>query len=325
MFSGAFWVVVEGFSKASFDALGISVSLDGSLTTTTGITVSPSATYTVDYEDTALPNAPQRIRIPYDIRFSAAADGAFPPMGSSGENELDLHADLQSGGQKVAASDAYAAYELVAGADPTSPTSIRPRATIFYHHLSQDLRVFTVTPQLNPAPVPGSPAFAGIDVAGAYQYIQNLITHLNGNGSYTSGAADPFSTILPAQGGAFSGDSSVTPFTNTNPQHANFNFAVARVRLRGSSGMSGEAQNVKVFFRLWVSQSADTDYQPTTTYAYAPDAAAQPGSPKVGVGVTTIPFFATGNLTTNTDYGSGTTRPSRSRAAMWPGPISAAS
>jgi hypothetical protein len=126
VFSGAFWVVVEGFSKNAFKTLGITVALDGSLTTAQGITVSPSATYAIDFEDPARPAASQRIRIPYDIKFTTTAAGDFSPVGSTGENELDLHAELQIGGQKVAASDAYAAFELVAGADPYF-TNVEPK------------------------------------------------------------------------------------------------------------------------------------------------------------------------------------------------------
>lgn len=301
VFPAAFWVVIEGFSKNSFNALGITVQLDGSLTTTTGITVSQSATYAIDYEDAALPNAPQRIRIPYDIRFTAAADPAFPPTGSTAENELDLHAELQIAGQKVNGSDAYAAFELVAGADPYFTNVDPAQGNVFY--LSQDLRVFTVTPDLNASPIPGGPAFVGNDTNGAYGYIQSLLGYLNGNSSYTAGTADPFASF-PDQSGTYTGDSSVTPVTLTMPPHNNFNFAVARVRLKGSSGASGAAHNVKVFFRLWVSQSADTDYQPNTTYLSTPDMAGLPGAPAVGAGTTTIPFFATGNLGTNTDYGT---------------------
>ena len=39
----------------------------------------------------------------------------------------------------------------------------------------------------------------------------------------------------------------------------NYNFAIARVRLRGSQGVAAEAQNVKIFFRLWITQIIDTD------------------------------------------------------------------
>ena len=74
------------------------------------------------------------------------------------------------------------------------------------------------------------------------------------------------------------------------------------MRLRGLPG--DVAKNVKVFFRLWSTQTADTDFQPSTTYL-----STQTGGPPygalVGVGNHTIPFFATGNLGANTDYNAG--------------------
>jgi hypothetical protein len=82
----------------------------------------------------------------------------------------------------------------------------------------------------------------------------------------------------------------------------NYCFAIARVRLRGSSGITGEAANVRVFFRLFGTQSNDTDYDPNGTYAYSADPANLPGSPKVGAGNTTFPLFATANFGSQTDY-----------------------
>ncbi len=57
------------------------------------------------------------------------------------------------------------------------------------------------------------------------------------NPNYTppdTNTSDPLDTLLPDQGGALYGDSSATPFTGTNN---NYNFAIARVRLKGSSGV----------------------------------------------------------------------------------------
>ena len=85
----------------------------------------------------------------------------------------------------------------------------------------------------------------------------------------------------------------------------NYNFAIARVRLRGSSGSAGEAKNMRVFFRLWTAQSPDTDYLTGSTYPSNPDAAGLPASPQVGAGHITLPFFASGNLGANSDYGPG--------------------
>jgi hypothetical protein len=92
---------------------------------------------------------------------------------------------------------------------------------------------------------------------------------LNTNFADPSGI-DPVSTLLPGQSGALSGDSSVSPVTvyitipSTFPPipqiniYNNYNCAVARVRLRGLSG--DVASNTKFFFRLWSTQTADTDF-----------------------------------------------------------------
>ena len=201
-------------------------------------------------------------------------------------------------------------FELIAGADPYFANLNSDQSNLPY--LSQDLRVFTITPGLNPAPIPGVAPMAD-SVAGAYAYIQSLLTHLNSQaGGFTNPSGpDPFTTILPGQGDANQGDSSVTPLsvqiTGGFPPNINifnnYNFAVARVRLRGGAG--SQAGNVRVFFRLWTTQTNDTDYDPNGTYSFAPDAAGEPGSPLLGAGNTTIPFFATNNFPSQTDYTGG--------------------
>ena len=59
---------------------------------------------------------------------------------------------------------------------------------------------------------------------------------------------------------------------------------------------------MKVFFRLFVTESTDTDYIPSLTYPSVNDAQGHPSSPLLGFGNTTIPFFATGNYEGNDDY-----------------------
>jgi hypothetical protein len=77
------------------------------------------------------------------------------------------------------------------------------------------------------------------------------------------------------------------------------------VRLRGTAAST--AQDIRVFFRVFGTQSNDTDFDPTGTYRSSPDAAYEPGTPVPGVGNTRIPFFATGNPGTETDYQAGGT------------------
>ena len=107
----------------------------------------------------ANPQAPQRIRVPFDITFSPASLAYFP---ASGSETYELDASLTISGTKVLGSDASTQFELVAGADPYF-TNIDPtQNNVFY--LSQDLRVFTAMPGQNNVPVPGGPTFASDSV-----------------------------------------------------------------------------------------------------------------------------------------------------------------
>ncbi len=310
--SGAFWVEVQGFSKQSFNSLGIQVgNFTGSFAGLQGVKITPNPKG-AQFESGVNDQTPQRIQIPFDITLSSlfvsTSSNNFP---SSGSNSFDLSVTLTSNGTQVSGSSATTEFELLAGADPyfsNIDVNIGNEA-----YLSNDLRVFTGTPGKNPFPFPNGPKFDTDSPAGAYTYIQKLLTYLNSTPSFNNRfGTDPFS-LLPNQAGEDQTDSSVTPFTidigtNFPPTinlYNNYNFAIARVRLQGSPGPTDEADNVRVFFRLWVTQTIDTDYDPTSTYPSNPDPAGLPGSPKVGAGDNTIPMFATGDFSSNTDYSTG--------------------
>jgi len=303
-FEQAFWLVVEGYSKTSFNALHVSVPLPtGPFADIPGVTIAQNPV--IDFENGANPDAQQRIRVAFDITFTSAALGQFP---ASGSQTFALAAFIATDGNKVSTTDASTLFELVAGADPYFTNVDPAQDNVFY--LSQDLRVFTATPAQNAHPVAGGPAFNDDSPAGAFSYVQSLLNHLNTQFKDPAGA-DPFVTALPAQGDAFLQDSSVTPFTLDLSHFPNiglfnnYSFAIARVRMRGTAGPAGKASNVRVFFRMWSTQTPDTDYQPASTYPFNADAAGQPGSPQVGAGHITLPFFASGNLGANTDYDLG--------------------
>jgi hypothetical protein len=167
--------------------------------------------------------------------------------------------------------------------------------------------VFTVTPGINASPIEGVQLSASSttnwDAGAGYNYIQQLLAHLNSNHANPSNG-DVFAGF-PDQSSALTGDSSVTP-TTIDPAHptgtpfANYNFALARVRLSGTPNGSSGA-NVRVLFRLFAAETGDTDYQ-VLTYPASTDSAGQPLDPELGAGNVTIPFFATGNYETNADY-----------------------
>jgi hypothetical protein len=305
LISEAFWVVVSGLSRQAFEALGVNVApFSGSFVDLPGVTISANPVG-AQFQNGASAKQPQLIRIPYDITLSSAFLGQFPATGVS--PELTLTTSLTSGGQTVTGSSATGEFELIAAGDPYF-TNIPPGGTN-EPYLSQDLRVFGAAPHNDNVPFPGGPTFSDDSPKGAYKYITALLNYINGQTSFTNPAGvDPFS-LLPDQSGEGQTDSSVAPFALSNtfpPIFANnYNFAIARVRMRGASGAAGEATDVRVFFRVFQSQSPDTDYDPNGTYLSDPDGAGEPGTPKPGAGDTTIPFFATGNAGSETDYGPG--------------------
>lgn len=305
--SSAFWVVIDGLSKQAFEDLGVQVAtFTGSFAALQGqgVQISPNPAGP-EFQNGVHPKSPQRIRIPYDITLSQPIMTQFPGSGVS--PPLDLSTSLAVGGSTVSGSNATMDFELIAAGDPYF-ANIDP-AQNNQPYLSQDLRVFRAAPAIDDVPFPGGPAFGTDSVAGAYSYIQALLSHLNGTPSFTNPAGtDPF-TLLPDQQGEGQTDTSVAPLALKSafpPAFVdNYNFAVARVRLRGSAGPAGAAKDVRVFFRVFASQSPDTDYDPSGTYASQPDAANRPGTPLPGPGDTTVPFFATGNAGSEVDYQPG--------------------
>ena len=305
-YPAAFWLVLEGFTPNA--ASGLTPTITGSFTTTVGpVTVGPPVLELPTYLDT-----PQRILFPCTVDFPAgtiadqAHSGVFPNQGTD-PDVLAVSCNLTVSGQSLGAT---AEMVLVAGADPFFVNIDPAHENVFY--LSQDLRVFTVTPGIDKTPVSGvagapqlSPSSTtAFDTAAGYSYIESLLNYLNGHYS-DPGGVDPF-TLFPDQWGEWDGDSSVTP-TTIDPSHpthtpfTNYNFAVARVRLNDAPG-STTPDNVKVFFRLFASSTGDTDYLPAFSYPSTSDASGHPAAPLIGIGDVTIPFFATGNYEANGDF-----------------------
>ena len=309
-FTNAFWMVIEGFNINQFNTLGVTVpAFTGAFANIPSISITRSAT-PIDFENPSQPGRLQRIRVAFDITFTPASLAGFPNVGDD-PRVLELDGRVAVGGSTPLGATCATIFELTAGADPYF-TNIDPaQNNVFF--LSQDLRVFKAVPAKNNVPVSGGPLFGADNVPGAFTYITQLLGYLNSNFADPSGI-DPFSALLPGQSGALSGDSSVSPVTVdiTIPSsfppiptiniYNNYNFAVARVRLRGLA--ADVARNVKVFFRLWSTQTADTDFQPSTTYR-STLTGGHPSAPLVGTGNRTLPFFGTGNLGANSDYNAG--------------------
>jgi len=301
-------LVLEGFTPAAVTAANFKPTVTSELS---GITVTVGAPQP---EIATALDTPQRIFFPCSVAFTPSAiktiaqGGIFPPPGNppAPTQALLVSPSFQLAGQLLPAAETTLTLEP--GADPYFANFTTNGA--FY--LSQDLRVFTVTPGVNNTPVAGVKLNASDntnwDTAAAYTYIQKLLATLNGSPYNSPSGTDPF-TQFPDQTNALSGDSSVTP-TSPNPANpvatpfANYNFAVARVRLDGAAN-SNSGANVRVLFRLFASQTGDTDFQ-QLTYPSTLDSENQPLAPKLGFGDVTIPFFATGNYEANSDFGVNT-------------------
>ncbi|PWU07888.1 MAG: hypothetical protein C5B51_08890 [Terriglobia bacterium] len=307
-FPEAFFLVLEGFNINQFNALGIGApALSGAFAALPGLSMTA---HPAEFEDPN-PNVPQRIRFSFDVTFTTATLAAFPAAGNPPVFEL-LNAQINVGGNPLPDATAATQFELIAGADPYF-TNIDPQQdNVFY--LSQDLRVFTATPRRNATPVAGAPAFTSDSFDGAYNYIQGVLGFLNdpANG-FTDGTNDPFASgVIPQPADSLSSDSSVSAVTIQGgfpPQFFNnYNFAISRVRLRGTAGPGGEARNVRVFFRMWSTQTADTGFDPSSTYLSQLDSG-HPRFPLPAPDSHTVPFFATGNAPdpndpNNPEYGT---------------------
>ncbi|MCJ1274921.1 hypothetical protein MMC21_002719 [Puttea exsequens] len=270
------------------------------------------------------PSSVQRILFPVDITFGPnsahpvddpTTPGIFPAAGSGSVIEKALIADITVGGQSF---EAIISIELLPGADPyfsnlTNTENISNVGDSHAWYLSDDLRIFTVCPGVNPTPissasVSGAPTLStnkltDFESNAGYAYITNLLTYLNNNFASAT-ATDPF-TLLPDQSNALTEDSLVAPTqidpANSNTQFANYAFAIARVRCNSSTGITP----VKVFFRLFTSNNPQTWFLPSTSYLSSPPAPAPPEAPLVASDMSSIPFFASGNLNSNSDYASG--------------------
>jgi hypothetical protein len=302
-YSNAFWLMLSGFNQSVVGSAVPSlpsIPFNGASANTSGIPI---------YE-TSNQKVPQQIRFPYDVQFTEAAKASFP---STGEDTVTVTSQIPILGVNFPAQDDF---YFNAAADPYFINVIQTSnpADENAPYLSADIRVFTATPALNSSPVPGVTPFTTDDNQGAYAYLKGVLQYLNDNfGDPTQ--IDPFaanSNVIENEQYATNGDSSVTQYTYVdNTQYNNYNFAIARVRLSGTQGSVGEASGVKVFFRVWGTQDADTEWDPTPTgtYAHVVDSSGNilgPAEPPSGH---TIPFFGTEspNLqdSSNAEFGPG--------------------
>jgi hypothetical protein len=297
-YTDGFYLALDGFSKNIVGGTLPSVPTVAFGGVTTALSANPPK---VTYQSSN-PTIPQQILFAYDVNFAQ-------PLGTFSATETP--AAVNSSISVLATPfPATTEFFFLAGADPYFTNVVNDPtgpSNVSVPWLSEDLRVFTATPGASPAsqyqyPVPGGPRFVenssgtGVfDIQGAYGYIQNLLVYLNQTYGDPSGK-DPFAVgnnIIPQQQTEFTADSSVTPFSTIGGNtYNNYSFGIARVRLKGTQA-AGPATGVRVFFRVWGTQTADTGWDPTYTYLSHNDGSGNPLWPQAPSDDHTLPFFAT--------------------------------
>ncbi len=239
VFNPAFWVTVDGCTPAE---LGLTTANLGNPPSIPAIALSPAAPpgMSVQFvgpvyaEDPALPPVPQRFRFQFKISFTSDAAFGFP-----GDSQLvGVGAQLSVSGSPMSAAGVF---QLLKKANPfilDGPT----------WWLSVDLRVFKIRA--------GDMRFGVPMIGDAPAFIQSVITALNAGGGSAGGQS--FGGLPDDLTGS---TLELSPIDSGGA--AVYNFALARVRMRG---LTQDATNTRVFFRMMQAQSTSTTYDQNAGY-----------------------------------------------------------
>ncbi len=236
---------------------------------TTGLTITPTS---VSSDDPTLPDRLQRITFTYRLSAAGTAFSAF----AATFRILRIDASLTSPAASAPLTD-FAWIELIKAGNPFMLDLDGGNTTTW---LSSDVRVF---------PVVAGQSFLGHTLANnasradALAYLDQVLTTLT---------PAQFAALDPTEPG-----SALSPLPTTTSSHKNvYNFAVARVRL---SPHSAAANNVRVFFRIFTSQTTaaltyrETAGVPIEGYkkTAGPDPVAVPGTNGGGNEWLSFPMF----------------------------------
>ena len=284
----AFWVVVDGYAPAD---LGITAltgdpqfpnaptpqQLQAWAPTIAAAPPLPASVQfvpvAVGSDDPTLPASVQRFTFTYQAVFTD--DTAFSGLAPQQQTSVTLTA-------KAGTSTAETTVVL---ADEPDPFMTNGQTS----WLSIDLRVFSILEY--------ETRFDADLTEGPVHFIQTATANLTaGQGATESGAGSDTFESLPTDEEP---DVFVYPTTLVADQPVNvYNFAIARVRYRG---LTGTANDVRVFFRTFQAQTTNTTYDQATTYRRASnhESVSQP-VPLFGTNGTeyvTVPYFATERIT----------------------------
>ncbi|HYO75688.1 MAG TPA: hypothetical protein VE010_04430 [Thermoanaerobaculia bacterium] len=288
-FAGAILLTVDGLKPTQFPGGGIP-SLGAIVGTPAWVpTIAPAMGVPITIEptfvssdDPSMPDRMQRFTFTYRVRFTGDAFGF-----AGATSNVPLQATLSSAAVSGALTDS-AVLQLVKSANPFMLDLADGNATTW---LSSDVKVFHV--------IEGE-TLHGVTLPVNATRAQAL-TFINALAASISSAN--FTNLPSAQA-----ESTLSPFATTTqmPPRRVYNFALARVRL---SGQGGDANNVRVFFRMFSSQTTaaltyrlDGGSMPMEGYLRTGGAnpIALPGTQNGGSQWLSFPMFAAARVTPQT-------------------------
>ncbi len=315
-YAPAYWLQLSGFSNRDLNLQNpgdlnnnpspvpsVTVTLDPSLNTSltaaqrTTISANPPSVnqfgpLPIIATDNTLNQDPQTFLYPFTISFNstAALDALLPDQVAI----LTLNATFTV---EQLTWHASANIELAAGEDPYFEDIDLNHPGDYPSWLSFDLRFFKMTVPSSPANQTASRfgAVMTTSPADAPGFIANVISNLTAGGG--SVGADSFENGLSQNEDA----SALEFLPQDNAGNWVFNFAVARVRLKGNT-LGAQAHTVRVFFRLFNAQTTSSEFRTDTTYRFQSDGVLNGVTvPLLGVqtdasghpAYVTIPCFAT--------------------------------
>jgi len=275
------YVVVEGFTPAD---LGITAA---NLNAPPRIPAIPDPRAGVSFqfqgpvvpEDPTLPAIPQRFTFPFKIIFQDASMFNFSGL----SDDMPISTSITS----ISGTNVTANAVITLLKNPNPFILHGDISAGFDWYLSTDVRVFQMKASQTKFAV--QVAATGAPRVVATNFISQVITNLNAS----PGSADTEFDLLPQ--GEDASELALAPAdVNGVPV---YNFAVARVRFRDIV----QADDVRVFFRMWPAQQTNATYDTSTTYRRTANGAGEQ-IPLLGIQgdeIITIPFFASQRIDSN--------------------------
>ena len=269
IFQNAFYVVYDGFLPSELNNFGLAPNISFTKASD-GTTIPDMQAIHADtlFENPLLPaDIPQKVTFVLNVKFTS--NNAFSFAGIS--EDVRITAVLQQ-------NNCNAIVNFIKAGNPymvDGPTS----------WLSVDLRVFKMRE--------GGPSRATIPQgASGSTFIGQLLGRFNDRDIYPGDDLHPFNDISPDQ------ETSQLEWMETSGGTRVFNYAVAKVRYKAPIPTlpppnANDAENVKVFFRLFNTAGTAMQYNIGTTYKIeGTGTSAIAGVGKEGGIISSIPFFA---------------------------------